>query len=385
MEGSVRKKGNKWYYSFEVGKENGKRKKIERAGGSTKKEALESLRKAIIEFENAGSYIDESNISVSDYFDYWFKEYVLLNCKPNTQKGYKRLINNHIKPQIGIYQLKKITPAKLQELINLKYRNGFSKNYLSNLYGVLSGAFKSAVYPYQLIKENPMLFVKTPKYNKLNNKQDDLKIITLEQFNTILKRFPYGNNMHIPLQIGFHTGMRVGEVMSLTWDCIDLEAKTIKVEKVLYLNEFNKWVFGTPKTYSSYRTIKIGDTLTSLLKRFHIDQKTNRLRYGEYYTKHDYDFVCLKENGDLLTTNSIKYLSRVVNYELNIQFKFHSLRHTHATMLLEAGANIKDIQERLGHSTSSITMDVYSHVTNKMSNNSVNIFENIISMQLPTN
>ena len=286
MEGSVRKKGNKWYYSFEVGKENGKRKKIERAGGSTKKEALEALRKAIIEFENAGSYIDESNISVSDYFDYWFKEYVLLNCKPNTQKGYKRLINNHIKPQIGIYQLKKITPAKLQELINLKYRNCFSKNYLSNLYGVLSGAFKSAVYPYQLIKENPMLFVKTPKYNKLNNKQDDLKIITLEQFNTILKRFPYGNNMHIPLQIGFHTGMRVGEVMSLTWDCIDLEAKTIKVEKVLYLNEFNKWVFGTPKTYSSYRTIKIGDTLTSLLKRFHIDQKTNRLRYGEYYTKH---------------------------------------------------------------------------------------------------
>ena len=99
----------------------------------------------------------------------------------------------------------------------------------------------------------------------------------------------------------------------------------------------------------------------------------------------DYDFVCLKENGDLLTTNSIKYLSRVVNYELNIQFKFHSLRHTHATMLLEAGANIKDIQERLGHSTSSITMDVYSHVTNNMSNNSVNIFENIISMQLPTN
>lgn len=92
-----------------------------------------------------------------------------------------------------------------------------------------------------------------------------------------------------------------------------------------------------------------------------------------------------KRNGDLLTTNSIKYLSRVVNYELNIQFKFHSLRHTHATMLLEASANIKDIQERLGHSTSSITMDVYSHVTNNMSNNSVNIFENIISMQLPTN
>lgn len=385
MQGRVRKKGNRWYYSFELGNEDGKRKRIERAGGATKKEALESLRKALTEYENAGTLISESNISVNEYFDYWFKEYVLLNCKPNTQNGYKRIIKNHIKPEIGIYKLKSITPAKLQELINLKYRNGFSKNYLSNLYGVLSGAFKYAVYPYQLIKENPMTFVKMPKYNqKLINNPEDLKIITLEQYNTILKRFPYGSNMHVPLQIGFNTGMRVGEVMSLTWDCIDLEAKTIRIEKILYRNEFKQWVFGTPKTNSSYRTIKIGDTLCSLLKRFHTDQKANRLRYGEYYIKHDYDFVCLKENGELLTVDSIKYLSRIVNYELNIPFKFHSLRHTHATMLLEAGANIKDIQERLGHSKSSITMDVYSHATKKMSNNTVNIFETIINEKLPT-
>lgn len=385
MDGCLRKRGGKWYYSLEVGKEEGKRRRIERTGGSTKKEALQSLRKAILEYENTGSYLDESNLSVNDYFDYWYREYVLVNCKPNTQSGYRRLIDLHIKPTIGKYQIKKITPAKLQELINIKYRNGFSKNYLRNFYGVLSGAFKNAVYPYQLIKENPMTFVSVPKYNqKLINNLDDLKIITLEQYTTILKRFPYGSNMHIPLQIGFHTGMRVGEVMSLTWDCIDLEAKTIKVEKILYRNEFKQWTFGSPKTPSSYRTIRIGDTLISLLKKFNREQKENRLRYGEYYTRLDYDFVCLKENGELLTVDSIKYLSKVVNYELNIPFKFHSLRHTHATMLLEAGANIKDIQDRLGHSKSSITLDVYSHVTKKMSNDSVNIFEGILSIKLPT-
>lgn len=93
-------------------------------------------------------------------------------------------------------------------------------------------------------------------------------------------------------------------------------------------------------------------------------------------------FGCFKD--ELLTIDSIKYLSRIVNYELNIPFKFHSLGHTHATMWLEASANIKDIQERLGHSKSSITMDVYSHVTKKMSNDSVNIFENMIKINLPT-
>lgn len=385
MQGSVRKKGNRWYYSFELAKENGKRKKIERAGGATKKEALKALRDAISQYDNTGTILTESNMSISDYLDYWLNEYVKINCKYNTYVGYKRLINNHIKPEIGIYKIKNITSARLQELINLKYRNGFSKNYLSNLYGVLSGSFKAATYPYKLIKENPMTYVSLPKYNKkLINNVDDLKIITLNQFNTILERFPYGSNMHIPLQIGFHTGMRVAEVISLTWDCIDLEEKTIKVEKILYRNEFKQWVFGPPKTKASYRTIYIGDTLVSLLKKYRLDQKANKLRYGEYYKKYDYDYVCLKDNGELLTTDSIKYLSRVVNYELNIPFKFHSLRHTHATMLLESGANIKDIQRRLGHSKLSTTMDTYSHVTKSMSFDSVNIFENALKEKLPT-
>lgn len=88
-------------------------------------------------------------------------------------------------------------------------------------------------------------------------------------------------------------------------------------------------------------------------------------------------FVCTKENGDQITTDSIKYLSRVVNYELAIKFNFHSFRHTHATMLIEAGANMKDVQQRLGHSKLATTMDTYAHVTTKMSKNTVDIFEKI--------
>ena len=88
-------------------------------------------------------------------------------------------------------------------------------------------------------------------------------------------------------------------------------------------------------------------------------------------------FVCTKENGDQITTDSIKYLSRVVNYELGIKFNFHSFRHTHATMLLENGANMKDVQQRLGHSKLATTMDTYAHVTEKMKLDTVNIFENI--------
>ncbi|HGG0417194.1 TPA: tyrosine-type recombinase/integrase [Clostridium sporogenes] len=376
MKGSVRKKGNRWYYSFYTGTVDGKRKRIERSGGDTKKEAETALRNALNEFENCGSVLNESNISVSDYFDYWHKEYALINCKYNTQVNYKRIIEKHIKPNLGVYKLKTLTPAILQEFLNKKYRNGFAKNTLSNFYGVLSGALKMAVYPYKLIKENPMTYVTMPKYNNINNDKDDLKILSLENFKEIINRFPEGSNFYIPLQIAFNTGMRAAEVCGLTWDCIDLKNNTITIKKIIiYKNK--EWIFGTPKTKSSYRTILIGNTLVNILKHHKKYQIKNKLKYGKHYTLSN--FVCTKENGELVTTNSLKYLSRVVNYELQIPFNFHSLRHTHATMLLESGANIKDIQKRLGHSKLATTMDTYSHVTKNLSEDSVAKFESIIS------
>jgi len=370
------KRGKRWYYYFDAGTINGKRKKIERVGGDTKAEALKALREALAEFERAGTIIDESNISVADYFDYWFENYVKVNCKYHTQEYYKQIIEKHIKPNLGIYKLKSLNPAKLQEFINSKFISGYSKSSLSNFSAVLSKALKMAVYPYQFIKENPMQYVKLPRIEEREKDEDDLKIITLEEFNKIIERFPEGSSFYIPCQIAFHTGMRAGEVCALTWDCVDLKEKTIKVEKTLVGKGKGVWEFGTPKSESSYRTIAIGDTLVNILKKHKKSQIENKLRYGKYYK--DSNFVCTKENGELVTPDSLKYLSRVVNYELGIDFNFHSFRHTHATMLLEAGANIKDIQRRLGHSKLSTTMDTYSHVTKKMKLDTVKIFESII-------
>ncbi|MBS4534468.1 tyrosine-type recombinase/integrase [Clostridium sp. D2Q-14] len=377
MQGGVRRRGKRWYFYFDAGVVDGKRKKIERVGGNTKKEALEALRNALNEFEKAGTVVDETEMSTADYFDYWYKEYVLINCKHNTQVYYKGIIKNHIKPKLGIYKIKSLNAAKLQEFINNKHINGYSKSSLSNFLGVLSKALKMAVYPYQLIKENPMQYVKIPKIQENKKDEDNLKIISKEDFNKIIKRFPRKSTFYIPLQISFHTGMRAGEVCGLTWDHVDLESNTISVTKTLIPKGKGIWELGPPKTQSSYRTIVIGQTLVDILKKHKKWQIENKLRYGKYYKKSN--FVCTKENGDHVTTNTLKYLSRVVNYELMIDFNFHSLRHTHATMLLEAGANIKDIQERLGHSKLSTTMDTYSHVTNKMKKESVDIFEKIIS------
>ena len=378
MRGGVRKKGDSWYYYFEAGKVNGKRKKIERKGGTTQKEALASLRKAISEFENCGSLTTDNNTSVSDYMEYWFNEYVLINCKHNTQVNYRSILDRHINPKLGMYKMKFIQPTVLQEFINDKYREGFAKKTLSIIHCVLSSAFKKAVYPWKIIKENPMQYVKIPKFDSTLSDKEDLKIITIDVYKKICSFLNEENSFYIPFHIAFNTGLRVSEVCALTWDNIDFKNKTLKVDKIL-VNNNKEWIFGTPKTRTSYRTIKIGDTLVSILKKKSVNQKKNKLKYGVFYN--DSDFICTKENGDPITPSSVKYSTRHISEKLEIRFNFHSLRHTHATMLLESGANIKDIQSRLGHSRIGITLDTYSHLTEKMKNETVDIFEAILQKE----
>ncbi|MEG0297120.1 MAG: site-specific integrase [Clostridium sp.] len=380
MKGSVRKRGTSWFYSFDIGIVEGKRKRNTKGGFRTKAEAEKGLRTALIEYEELGQVFKFSELTVVDYFMYWHKEYVITNCKYKTINYYKQIIDTHIVPFFKDYKLKQLTPAILQKFLNYKMINGYSKHSVSNFYGVLSGALKYAVYPCNYIKENPMSYVSMPKYQDTIKDSDTLKLISIDEFNKILTRFPKGSTFYIPLQIAFNTGMRGGEIAALMWDNVDLKNKTITI-KYTQIEQGKKpnkeYVLGTPKTKSSYRTISIGDTLVDILRDHKEWQNCNKEKYGEWYT--DSPYVCTKENGDQVTINTYKYLSRVINYELEINFTMHSLRHTHATLLLENGANPKDIQCRLGHSKLATTMDTYSHVTQKMKLNTVNIFENINS------
>ena len=115
---NTRKRGKTWQYQFEAAKVEGKRKQITKSGFKTQKEALEAGTIALAEYNNSGLHFEPSEISVSDYFDYWYENYVCLELKINTQKSYKNYIENHIKPSLGIYKLKALTPAQLQNFIN---------------------------------------------------------------------------------------------------------------------------------------------------------------------------------------------------------------------------------------------------------------------------
>lgn len=374
MHGGVRKRGKRWYYYFEDINDDGSRKKVEKVGGDTRPEAEAALRKVLSDIDETGQYFLGTDTRVKQYLDFWMEEYVKLNLKYNTYENYRFTIKNHIDGYLGKKKLTDLSPALLQNFINAEFKKGYSKKTMTITHSVLKNALNMAVYPWGLIKQNPMLYVKIPKYEERPTTKKDLKIISLEDFDHMLEITPEGHPFYIPLNIGFYTGMRVGEVCGLTWDNVDFSNGTITVEKQMVKND-GEWVYGTPKTSSSNRTIFIGQTLLAILKKHKKQQLENRMKYGKLYI--DSNAVCTKEYGELVTPSVVKWNTKRISNALSLSFNFHSLRHTHATLLLENGAKMKEISERLGHSRISITMDTYSHITDKMRNETVDIMENL--------
>ena len=394
-----RKKAN-WEWRFEI-RIDGKRKNFSKSGFTTKKEAEEAGTAALAEY-NGGGYVKPKEIVVADFLDLWIEEYVKINLRHKTQLCYIGIINNHLKPAFGHYQLKALTAGAIQKFANELKQKGLSERHTSNIISTLSTALNYAIEPLQFIKMNPCQFVTLPRFEKETKQRN---IIEQSDFEIIISRFPEGNKWHLPLMIGYHTGMRISEVFGLTWNDIDLENGIIHVTKqsIRYKPDNNvktKWTLGKTKTKAAVRSFKIGSTLFELLQRENIRQKQNRLLYGQYYVKYgtkefkdkngeklfelipgagDIKLLCVDHDGTQITTDSFKYCSRVIHHELKLDFDFHSLRHTHATILAESGANPKAVQNRLGHEKIETTLQVYAHKTKSMEEESVELFERALT------
>ena len=419
-------KAPNWEYRFEAAKVDGKRKHISKSGFKTKKDAEIAGTKAMAEYNSAGTLLEPSDMSFSDYLDYWFDNYVKMSCKYNTQISYNNIITHHLKPALGIYKLKSITPAVLQEYVNKKFITGLKKNTLKGIVAVLTSSLKYAVHPAQLLPSSPAEYITYPKLSTARS-ETNRTVISVDDFNRIINRFDRFKTYRIAIIIAFYTGLRIGEVYALTWDDIDLKAQTLDVNKIAYKRNYgvdvrevmkqkgkreekSAWYFGDTKTHASIRKIIIGDTLTKELREFKKFQLEQQMLYGEYYTqiykKEELDekgntiyrlieaeksipvtlpianLIMRNENGTYSSLDSFKYAARIIHHELGIEFNFHSLRHTHATKLIESGVNPKAVQERLGHEKIETTLQTYVHNTENMAISAVDIFEKAVSTKM---
>lgn len=388
---AARKRGNKWEYRFEGARIDGKRQQFSKSGFATKKEALEAGAKALAQYNQAGTFFVPSEISFADYLEYWVDNYCKSNLKSATITNYQKKIRLHIKPVLGQYKLKALSPTILQQFINDKFNEGYSRNTLSVIKGILSNSLNYAVEPLKYIESNPMLYVKLPSKRavaKVPTRSAPHIFIPKDKMKVIFDRFPEGTSTHLPLMLGYKCGLRLGEAYGLVWEDIDLERQILSVNRQVQWHEKDNptstgyWYFTNPK-YDSFRTIAIDNELTELLKRTKDKQERAKVFYADMYI-HNYEsdhtrilntngngneinLVIVRDSGEFIQPRTMQHTSNIIHSKLDYpEFDFHSLRHTHCSMLLEAGASPKYVQERLGHKNIQVTMQIYQHLTESM-------------------
>lgn len=366
MKGSVRKRGEKWSYYFNV-KVDGKYKKKEKGGFKTKKEAETALREVLQQYEKQGFVQNETQSTLEEFANYWFDNVVATSCRYNTLVQYRSALKNHIVPELGFVKIANITPDLLQRFFTEKQKK-LSNNTIAVIKKVLNNIFKLAIKQ-MVISYNPLERLELKK----KSEEKHLSIITSSDLETVLDDLK-GTRYYIPFQIAVQVGGRRGEVLGLTWDNIDFENKRITFDKQLLNIAGTGLELHPTKTSSSNRDLLMPDKLVSLLREHKNQQLANKELYqNTYYTEHD--FVCCNEDGSPFPPESLTSKVSRMSKRLGVNLKFHSLRHTHATMLLDAGVNIKVIQERLGHSSITTTLGVYSHVTKEGEYAAIKAFE----------
>lgn len=374
------KQGQMWMFKIDTGinPETGRRQTTTRRSFKTKKEA--QIAAAKLEQEIAsGISIKNDNLTFQDIYDQWFSNHSK-TIKLSTKKAIESKFNRHILPRFGKLKIKEITRPYCQKMINEIAQMIKSVNDIKIQ---ANQVFKYAL-KMEIIERNPLEHVTIPRQqNEIINEGNEAdernywKKEEIRKFLAITKRELEFRD-HVLFHLLIYTGARKGEILALTWDDIDFEAGSIRFNKTLFFHK-GKFLFQTSKTRESKRLISLDNKTLSLLNKWRVRQNEAYLVGKTFISNHKVVFD--RDNGSpmRLAYPNDKLATLIKKHNLH-KITIHGLRHTHASLLFEAGANIKEVQERLGHSDIQMTMNIYTHVTDYLKEQTAEKFQRYIEL-----
>lgn len=345
-------------------KPDGKRK-MKTIYGKTIKEIEQKEREIRDQIDNGINVIDV--ITTGEWADKWLKTFKT-NIAHNTYTRYEGIIDNQLKPYLGKIPLGKVKLDMVQAMIN-ELGQSKSPATIKKIKDVMHQIFEQAIKS-QYISFNPVNGVDVPKL-----KQETRKPIPQEHIKSIVefcKCYQHGDLIMTLL----YTGMRRGEILALTAGDIDMENMTIRVTKAVEFIQNNPRV-KEPKTPKSIRTIPILECLKPYLKKALEGKKDNDIVFCDK-SGNIYNMMAIRR---LFIDFNEKYNAYLENDEESVYFTMHQFRHTFCTLLYNAGVDVKMAQDILGHSSVSVTLGIYTHLTHESKQISANKINEYIIKQ----
>ncbi|BFH10834.1 tyrosine-type recombinase/integrase [Paenibacillus melissococcoides] len=384
------KDGYKWMYKYygAVDPLTGKKKPSTKRGFNSKKEA--QLDAAIVELQVAnGTFVSEKDTTFSEFAPKWLKIYSSTkNVKVSTVQSREVCIRRLLKSFQHI-MLKDVTKEMYQNyLISLK-ESGYSKETITSTHATAKMLFGKA-HELDIIKVNPTEGATIPAFTKTVEELEKYEELPkyfekdeLVRFLQTAKEHGMDKDYATFLTLAY-TGMRVGELCALKWKDVNFEEKSISITKT-YWNKTNntaKYTLNTPKTTTSKRVILINDMVVEELKKLKALQNIVKMQYRKEYYDGDFIFAKLTKfygypEKPKVIEQRLKRLLKISGFSDSLTP--HSLRHTHTSLLAEAGVGLTEIMERLGQKDEKITRTVYLHVTKQLKKDAVDKFDKLIN------
>ncbi|MCW6675533.1 site-specific integrase [Aerococcaceae bacterium NML171108] len=357
----------------------GKQINIEKRGFKTKKEAQLFYNRAKLDFENGQTSKENKTITYKQVYHEWLERYKT-TVKESTCVKTEKIFNLHILPVLGDIRIAMLSSGYLQKQLNKWYQQfgQYKKvyNYACNVlqYAVVQGYIQSC----------PSKRVTMPKikldYNYRKSTKDYYSREELQTFMQALEKQDSYKWLAFFRLLAF-TGIRRGEALALTWNDIRLIDGVVSINKTLAHGYNNALIVQEPKTKASNRTISLDPKTIQILKAWQIEQTRLLLGFGFNARKpHQLLFSKLETNTYLDLATPRNALERICKRHNLPMINIHGFRHTHCSLLFEAGVPMKDVKERLGHSDIQTTMNIYTHVTQDSKDKSAEIFAKFISI-----
>lgn len=319
----------------------------------TYKEAQEQLRKLLSDADR-GLMPPIERLTLGEHIERWLTDVVAHSVRTTTRKNYADLTRLYVLPTLGKIKLAQLQPAHVQHLYTALLDRGLAPKTVRNVHAALRRALKQAV-DWNLCPRNVATLVQPPRIPR-----KEVEVLTPEEVRTLLTTVQ-GDRWEALLATALATGMRFGELLGLRWGDLDLIKRTVHVQRQLQRDG----TYSEPKTAKGRRNIDLPASCTAILKEHKRQQNEERLLVGPGWQHHDLIF-CTHQGKPLAQRNVFRAFKLLLDRAGLPGVSFHALRHTAATLLLLQGVHPKVVQERLGHSNISMTLDTYSHLIPSM-------------------
>lgn len=381
MKGSVRRprsQGGYWSYRIDLGIGSDGRRDQKQVGGFRTRKAAEAALAEELSERQRGEWVEPTKRTVAEFLDAWI-EGVRVEIAESAWANYGNLIRSYVKPGLGDIRLTDLTPQRVQafyaELLASGKRDGtgLAPRSVSAVHKVLHRALQDAVRWHELPR-NPADAVKRPRVTK-----GDLQVWSAEEARRFLVAV-HGDRLFALWVLALHAGMRRGELAGLRWSEVDLAAGTVAVTR--QRTTANYRVIETEPKARSWRVIPIDTDVVDALRDHHDGQLKERKAAGPVWEDTGYVFVA--ENGRPYHPSRLgdMFVARCRAVGLR-HIRLHDLRHTMASLALQAGIHPKIVQERLGHASIAMTLDTYSHVMPSLQREAAQQLSSLLSGKEP--